>query len=94
MHPACVHLFDCLGNACWGGANSEMSHLDGSLGLVQVEHDHPSAILQLDGCHIDGRKHVLESDLHQSHVGRGILVAEVVQNNLSVVRDQNERGAA
>lgn len=70
-----------------------MSHLDGSLGLVQVEHDHPSAVLQLDRCHVDGRKHVLEGDLHQSHVRRGVLVAEVVENNLSVVRESKANAA-
>ena len=86
-----MYLFDCLGNACWGGANREVSHLDGALGLVKVEHDHPSAILQLDSCHVDGRKHVLESHLHEPDVGRRLVVAKVVENDLPVARRPERR---
>ena len=79
FHPCLLY---CLGDACRCGANSVVSHFDGTVGLVEVEHHHSSAVLQLNRRHIDRRKHVLQRNLHQLNLGRGVLVSEVVENDL------------
>ncbi len=61
-----------------------MSHFDSSVGLVEVEHHHSSAILQLYRGHVDGREHVLQGDLHQFDLGRGVHIPEVVEDDLVV----------
>lgn len=81
LHPCLLY---CLGDACRSGANSVVSHFDRTVGLVEVEHHHSSAVLQLDGRHVDRRKHVLQRNLHQLNLGRGVLVSEVVEHNLVV----------